>query len=452
MNLKQVNIENYRCFKSYEVKFAEETTVIIGKNGTGKTSLINSIKASLSFIFSKYKIQNEKVELLGNTPDLHLVNLSKTDALFDNENRLYKYPISIQCIASDNGTKMEWAIVKNTANGKLLDTKYREAFLSFTEKYNQDLKNSPLPLFAYFSDSYPHKKINIGSYAKSVLKNGSISRAFAYYQWDAEANCAEIWQNRYISQYSKINDFKNSESETINERKEINFIDDRVKLFTAILDPKFMYINQELSVSKITLERPLKEASSISIKLNFDDKREILFEHLPQGYNRLISIVFEIAYRSYILNGDKEPEGIVLIDEIELHLHPSLQQEVIQRFRKTFPNIQFIVSTHSPLVVSNLKVENGINKIIKLENDGQNYSNEPVANIYGIDYTTGLMDIMDAPFRPSTIDNLIDSYVILKLRNRDDEALKIWNEIFSLVGNDNKTIEKEIKDKLEANR
>lgn len=452
MNLKKVIIENFRCFKSYEVSFAEKTTVIIGKNGTGKTSLINSIKASMSFIFSKYKTQNEKLELLGNTPDLHLVNLSKTDALFDNENKLYKYPISIQCIASDGGSDLKWAIVKNTANGKLLDTRYRDAFLSFIKKYNQDLRRSPLPLFAYFSDSYPHKKINVGSYAKSVLKSGNISRAFAYYQWDAEANCAEIWQNRYISQYSKINDFKNTESETLNERKEIKFIDDRVKLFTSILDPRYNFINQELCVTKIAIERPLKEASSISIKLIFEDRRELFFEHLPQGYNRLISIVFDIAYRSYILNGDNEPEGIILIDEIELHLHPSLQQEVIQRFRKTFPNIQFIVSTHSPLIVSNLKAEDNLNKIIKLENDGFHYSNESVENIYGIDYTTGLMDIMDAPYRSSTIDNLIDSYVILKLRNKDNEAMKIWDEIFAIVGKDNKHIEKEINEKLEANR
>jgi len=450
MKLKKVNIENFRCFKSYDVSFAENITVLFGKNGTGKTSLITSIKISLSFIFSKYKTQNEQLELLGNTPDLHLANLSKTDAIFDNENRLFKYPISIQSIASDNGI-MEWAIVKNTANGKLLDTRYREAFLTFTRNYNQDLKNSPLPLFAYFSDSYPHKKINIGSYAKSVLKSGKFTRAFAYYQWDAEANCAEIWQNRYISQYSKINDFKNTELDTISERKEINFIDNRVKYFTALLDPKYV-LNQELSVIKIILERPLKEANSISIKLIFEDNREILFEHLPQGYNRLISMVFDIAYRSYILNGDKEPEGIVLIDEIELHLHPSLQQEVIQRFRKAFPNIQFIVSTHSPLVISNLKTFDNQNKIIRLENDGLNYSNKLVENIYGIDYTTGLMDIMDVPFRPSTIDNLIDSYVILKLRNKDVDALKVWGEIFSLVGKDNRGVEKEINDKLTANR
>jgi hypothetical protein len=62
------------------------------------------------------------------------------------------------------------------------------------------------------------------------------------------------------------------------------------------------------------------------------------------------------------------------------------------------------------------------------------------------------MDIMDVPYRPSTIDNLIDSYVILKLRNKDVDALKILDEIFSLVGIDNAWIENEIEEKLTANR
>lgn len=449
MKLKQISIDNFRCFKSVDISFADNVTILFGKNGSGKSSLLSAIKISMSFIFSKYKSPNKSLELLGNTPDLHVANVAKTDALFDNENLIYKYPLSIKSTARYIDSDLTWSIYKGTANGKLSETKYREAFLSFTRMYNSDLKKSLLPVYAFFSDSYPHKKINIGTFAQSVLKGGTIPRAFAYYQWDAEANCAEIWQNRYISQYSKINDYKNTEAETRNERKEIDFVDSKVKLFTEILDAKYQ-LNQEFSVKKIVLER-LKDEKSISMKFHFNDAREIFFEHLPQGYNRLISIVFDVAYRSYLLNGDCEPEGIVLIDEVELHLHPSLQQEVLQRFKKTFPNIQFIVSTHSPLVLSNLKTDGTQSKIVKLENDGLEYSNQKIENIYGIDYTTGLMEVMDVQYRQSTIDNLIDSYIILKLRNREADALHVWNEIFSIVGKDNKHIEKEIADKLAAN-
>ena len=250
-----------------------------------------------------------------------------------------------------------------------------------------------MPILAYFSDSYPHKKINIGSYAKEVLKNGNLSRAFGYYLWDAESNCAEIWQHRYVRQYTKISDYKNEKQETQIERKEIQFIDDRIKSFTEPLRKDLPSLNKEFEVKKIRLDRPLKD--KVYILFEFTDGREILFENLPQGYNRLLSIVFDIAYRSYIINPEKEPNGIVFIDEIELHLHPALQQEILQRLRKTFPKIQFIVTTHSPLVISNLKSDEGNNKIIKLKNDGIHYTNQAVENIFGIDYTTSLMDVMD---------------------------------------------------------
>jgi predicted ATP-binding protein involved in virulence len=185
----------------------------------------------------------------------------------------------------------------------------------------------------------------------------------------------------------------------------------------------------------------------------FKNKVIIPFDELPMGYKRLFSMVFDIAYRSYILNKDIEPRGIVIIDEIELHLHPTLQQELLARFRKTFPLIQFIVSTHSPLVISNLKEkeENGNNKIIKMTKNDELFENEVIENIYGIDYNTSLAEIMDANFRASDIESLIDSYVMMKSRNKDVIAENIKKELFDIVGENNEIIQKEIDRKLQAN-
>jgi predicted ATP-binding protein involved in virulence len=432
MRLTNIHIENFRCFESYDITFGSSATVLIGKNGSGKTTLIQAITSAVSFIFSKYTAKNQHVELLGNTPDLHLVTLTKTDAYFDSENQIYKYPISIACQANFQEELLDWSIYKETANGKLHEVKYRDAFMAFTEYYNRDLKKSSLPLLTFFSDSYPHKRTNIGSYAKSVLTSGRFSRAFGYYQWDAESSCAEIWQNRYVAQYSKITDFKNTEQETQQERAEIAFIDDKIKTFTAPLRPEFGFINKEFQVNKINLARPLKD--KVYIQFVFEDNRKILFEHLPQGYNRLLSIVFDIAYRSYILNNGEDSEGIVFIDEIELHLHPTLQQEVLERFQKTFPKIQFIVSTHSPLVISNLKADGQVNKIIKLEHEGDFYENEEVSNVFGIDYTTNLVEVMGSDYRSSTIDKYINAYLFLWGKNKINEAEEMKERLRKYVG------------------
>ncbi|NBB28673.1 AAA family ATPase [Cellulophaga sp. BC115SP] len=443
MKLKELKIKNFRCFEQYYISFAAQSTILIGKNGTGKTTLLNAIKASLSFIFSKYQTKNESFKLLGTNAYLSLVTLKETDAFFNIDKKLYEYPIDIHAIANFEQTIIDWAIVKNTSNSKLLDTKYREAFMSFIKQYNQDLQNSPLPVLAYFSDSYPHTKTNIGSYAKGVLESGNIPRAFGYYQWDADTSCAEIWQNRYVSQYSKVNDFKRTEEDTKAERDEIEFIDNRIKIFTEQLEGNYDFINPEFKVNKIVMDRPLKNSNSVSIKFIFENRREIFFEHLPQGYNRLLSIVFDIAYRSYILNGLHEPQGIVIIDELELHLHPTLQQEVLQRFQKTFPQIQFIISTHSPLIISNQKADGETSKIIKLENDGDNYTNQDIDNIYGIDYSTNLSEIMEVAPRSTTIDKYINAYLFLYGKNKQEEADKMLKKLEQYVGGEIPSVLKE---------
>jgi predicted ATP-binding protein involved in virulence len=139
------------------------------------------------------------------------------------------------------------------------------------------------------------------------------------------------------------------------------------------------------------------------------------------------------------------------MDEIELHLHPTLAQEVLERFHKTFPLIQFIVSTHSPLVISNLKQSNSENKVIKLINEGLEFKNEPVENIYGVDYITTLV-VMDTKYRISTIDKLIDAYVSLKTRNKEIEAKSVRLKLDEIVGFNNRLIEEEINKKIKANQ
>jgi predicted ATP-binding protein involved in virulence len=111
---------------------------------------------------------------------------------------------------------------------------------------------------------------------------------------------------------------------------------------------------------------------------------------------------------------------------LELHLHPTLQQEVLLRFQKTFPQIQFIISTHSPLIISNQKADGEISKIIKLENDGDNYTNRDIDNIYGIDYSTNLSEIMEVAPRSTTIDKYINAYLFLYGKRSKKKLIRCW--------------------------
>lgn len=182
------------------------------------------------------------------------------------------------------------------------------------------------------------------------------------------------------------------------------------------------------------------------------DDKSIIFDQLPAGYKRLYYIVFDMAYRSFILNGDANSSGVVLIDEQDLHLHPSLEQEVLQRFIKTFPNIQFIVSTHSPLVISNLNTQEknvsgeSSNRVYRMAM-GQKVP-DILPNMFGVDYSTSMSDFMNTPSRNLQVKELIDDYVILKYQKLEDKAQKVYQKIIKIVGEGNEAVLNEISDKL----
>lgn len=103
--------------------------------------------------------------------------------------------------------------------------------------------------------------------------------------------------------------------------------------------------------------QPVISLNDIFIK--YTDGERATYELLPDGYLRLLDIVINIAFRALMLNGEiygtEAPhmtQGVVVIDELDLHLHPSLQATVVQGLRNAFPRIQFIASTHAPMVMS----------------------------------------------------------------------------------------------------
>ncbi|MEQ1734302.1 MAG: AAA family ATPase [Bacteroidia bacterium] len=492
MKIDTITLKNFRCFDEYNISFGTHITVLIGKNGTGKTSLLNAIKKGGSFMFTKTSPLFKKT--LGASNGCMVKAFDLWDTRFDSLERVHKFPTQINYKACFNNSELDWSFLKKNHPGKLHSTLYNIALNKVLEHYNTNGNEANLPVLAYFSDSYPHILTNAGVNAKKIISADVLPRDFGYYGWDADTNCNELWQIRYIkcanyitdrdneikrteenidlfnAKLGSIDTFDKDNKDDWRERlqkledrlyiiknnpnvakftEEINFINKKIELFTAPIRDDLNFINDEFGIKSTFVNKPDK--TSFFIEYLFANGTSMFFDSLPQGYKRLLSIVLDIAYRSYILNEAIESEGVVMIDEVELHLHPVLQQEVLVRLNKTFPNMQFIVSTHSPLVISNLNADGIENKIIKLENDGINYTNEEVENVYGIDYTTNLINVMDAQYRPSTIDKLINMYLILKGKKKDEDALVILSRLENYIGGDIPfLLQKEIDDKLKA--
>ena len=136
--------------------------------------------------------------------------------------------------------------------------------------------------------------------------------------------------------------------------------------------------------------------------------KEYDFRKLPAGYKRLFNIVLDLAYRSYILSDSSTTDisGLAIIDEIDLHLHPSLEQVVLQCFQETFQHLQFVVSTHSPLVLADIETQNSRNRVLKMTPACD--APEEWRNIHGIDYNQMLEENMDVSKRKPEIQELFD--------------------------------------------
>jgi predicted ATP-binding protein involved in virulence len=124
---------------------------------------------------------------------------------------------------------------------------------------------------------------------------------------------------------------------------------------------------------------------------------------LSQGEKSLMALVGDIARRLAMMNPSLENpldgKGIILIDEIDLHLHPQWQRGIIQRLRNSFPNCQFLLTTHSPLVISDAK-----DVRCYVLNDSQFTLLE---NLYGLDANQVLLKVMDTDIRNEEVQKKI---------------------------------------------
>ena len=172
------------------------------------------------------------------------------------------------------------------------------------------------------------------------------------------------------------------------------------------------------------------------------------FRKLPAGYKRLFNIVLDLAYRSFILSEERSIDipGIVIIDEIDLHLHPQLEQVVLMCLTKAFPSLQFIVSTHSLLVLTELKTEELPNVILYMR--GGDVKPNVTHDIYGIDYNTGIEDVMGVQSKNTELDYMVGLCAYMQSRKKDEQTENIIRRIIEKFSKTREEVEKMVESKV----
>lgn len=423
MYIKYIKLKNYRNYGLLNLELGRKSTIFIGKNGMGKTNLIAALKQSLSFIFAKNSGRPE-YEFVASS-DQRVKSFAPTDSRFGQSSDgswNYIYPIEIDVVMSfGNSDDLQWSFEK-IRSSESMQNNYSKAACIYWNHY-ENLKD--LPIIAFFSDSYPHLTSSIGKKIQEKLNSGfMLPRNVGYHKWDDEKNCNSLWLQYFTMQWK--NNMYNKDKE------KLAYIETIKRCLVDFSQPLQLSIeNNDIKLKDITIEARGKDDMLVLI---FENGKRMAFDSLPQGYRRIFSIVFDIANRSYILNKNCNPTGVVFVDEVELHLHPSIAQEILDRLLRSFPNLQFIVTTHSPLVLSNYKQDEE-NVVYKLDNDNSgNGVFEKLSNVYGIDYNSMLVCQMETPVRNSFLKELCNAYIYWKNKGESERMNKVLEKISSIVG------------------
>lgn len=465
MRIERVEIRDFRCFSKYTCNLTSGANVLIGHNGAGKTTLIHAIHRALSFLFSNDRSLGSDFLSKGNNT-LNVRSFHESDYHFDLERKEVAADVSVKAEAIYNGKRLSWELYRrNQPNATLYQSLYKNAFAAFMNEWREE--GASLPLLAYYSDSYPHRYVKTVKYALDIVNNGAMPRNFGYYQWDEEAACTSLWETRICNCLNKIQpyytlmsrvasdlyslmeeneggrslednpEYKRLQMEeqrildiTSAPMEEVGFVEDYLKKFVSLL-PGVMGTGREIDFFSAS-----QTNDGFQLTLHLKNGETVLLQDLPAGYRRLYSIVFDMAYRSYILNGGREPEGIVIIDEIDLHLHPELEQRVVSCFMEVFPKVQFIVSTHSPLVITNLREKNGENQVLRMDIGA--VSPSVVNDVYGLDYNTGIEDIMGVDARDVEIDNLLNTVTYFEVNGMKEQLKNVKALLLEKLGGNEK--------------
>lgn len=391
MKIKNINIDNIGRFTNLNIDFTKNNgeihnhIILIGNNGSGKTSILESIALALSWFVSRIKADKGSGTQIN---ELKINNDSNSG--------------SIKINVIDRDTEFNWMISKSKKGKKNLNPSILEGLNKIVDIYRTDYtenNNISFPILTYYDANRgvldiplrirtKHNFDQLNGYDNS-LKGIVDYRTF--FEWFREKE--DIENEDKVSLLKSLNfnsDFNTDFLNKLNSLgdKQLNAVRNALNIFL----PEFQNIRVE--------RKP-----RIHLAVDKNGSR-LNLEQLSQGEKLTMAMVGDIARRLVILNPHIDNpllgKGIIIIDEAELHMHPKWQRSFVERLNNTFPNCQFIYTTHSPLLISDFRDVYCLSL-----SDGQL---EEVDQMFGLDVNQVLLEAMETDVRNSEIQGIVDDF------------------------------------------
>lgn len=415
LKLDSLRLINFRKFKEINVIFESDVTVLIGDNGAGKTTILDALARTFSYINARIVAKGRNGRPLDNT-DVKVGCADNAEVLTSlslGEHTKYSGSLIRPAKGIENSKTSDLDSYSSLAN------LYRVINYRHKKLYNKEIN---IPLCVFYSVDRSSLKSNISFEPERLISTSTTSRfdAIDKNALDGSSNIEDflkwfIYVDNLENNNPLQNEIKLLEAEIIalesvgiesnllavelEKRKskllaakeqlsDINVLNIR-KIKQHV---KNAIINAVPSVSDIYVDR---SSGRVEVKIK-NDGTDINIFQASKGQLVYLSLIADLAKRLISMNPTLDiplhGQGIVLIDEVELHLHPVWQQNIIYNLTSTFPNIQFIITTHSPQVLSTITKK----KIRKLSVniEGDNIVAIPMAESYARSTSTVLSTIM----------------------------------------------------------
>ncbi len=420
MKIQKIDLTNYRGLTHAKIEFEPDLTVIAGVNGAGKSSILKALCIPISHAhraladhrgrpmdFAPKDLRFKTSQTTGLTQILE----GQQQLLFTNYRRL---PTARELArARAELSKLSLRFKPTMSDDELLELEEQERFQESllqgdresridgigeeTEsKWIQPRKDSR-PIGVFYSPTR-----HLVSTFFSLTKQRAFDLTSAY---DGALASIRLDQRTLVEWY-RYNHMLGLKSPV--RRKVLAELKKAITSF----------------IPEITDIR-LRQKPSVQLEL-MKGKTPLTINQLSDGEKGLVTILFDLTRRLALANKEmrspsKEAEAIVLIDEIELHLHPEWQRTVTQKLRETFPKCQFIITTHSPQIVGEVEP-----RCVRLLKDGI-VSIPPQS--FGMDSNWILEHLMHVDKRNSRIDGMVDQIQSLIAKRQLEEAKDLIRQV-----------------------